>query len=393
MSEPIRIVLAGHAATGHLYPLLSLAEALRTAGHAVTFVTTTDSAAWLEGLGYPVRTAGDTIWSAVTAVQAQAPELTTVLPPEQAWRLDAELFGSALPRSNTVPLTEVLAEVAPDLVVYESANLGALLAATRLGIPAVCLDLWAIGRWHVPRTGLALRISAVWTELSSDPLPVDPLLGVAHLDPSPPSLAVPAADGASRRIPMRQLAWGDPAIPPIRLDDHSTRPLVYLTLGTVGWGTADLFRKALLGISSLAVDVLVAVGSHFDPAELGELGPSVRVERFVRQDQLLPHVAVAVHHGGSGTLLAAATHAVPQLVLPMGADQFQNASALADVGAGRALPHGGVTVDAVRENLAELLADPSYRAAAERLRQEIDALPTPAAVIPDLVKLTVAARR
>jgi calicheamicin 3'-O-methyl-rhamnosyltransferase len=81
---------------------------------------------------------------------------------------------------------------------------------------------------------------------------------------------------------------------------------------------------ALAGLTELPMDVLVAIGSYFDPTELGPLPDSVRVERFVRQDLVLPRVDLAVHHGGSGTLLAAASEGVPQLVMPMGADQFQN---------------------------------------------------------------------
>jgi MGT family glycosyltransferase len=152
------------------------------------------------------------------------------------------------------------------------------------------------------------------------------------------------------------------------LTRHHNRPVVYLTLGTVGWGTVDLLRLALAGLSELPLDVLVAIGSHFDPTQLGPLPDSVRVERFVRQDLVLPRVDLAVHHGGSGTLLAAAAAGVPQLAMPMGADQFQNAEALAISGAGVALPQGGVTAAAVRDGVRQLIDDPSHRSAANRIR-------------------------
>jgi MGT family glycosyltransferase len=165
--------------------------------------------------------------------------------------------------------------------------------------------------------------------------------------------------------------------------------VVYLTLGTVGWGTVDLMRDALVGLTELPVDVLVAIGSHFDPTQLGPLPDSVRVERFVRQDLVLRQVDITVHHAGSGTLLAAAAEGVPQLVMPMGADQFQNADALAHSGAGLALLQGGVTAAAVRDGVRQLMDDPSHREAANRLRSEILALPTPAERIDDLIALLV----
>jgi UDP:flavonoid glycosyltransferase YjiC (YdhE family) len=103
----------------------------------------------------------------------------------------------------------------------------------------------------------------------------------------------------------------------------------------------------------------------------------------------LRQVDITVHHAGSGTLLAAAAEGVPQLVMPMGADQFQNADALARSGAGLALSQGGVIAAAVRDSVRQLMDDPSHRAAANRLRSEILALPTPAERIDDLNALLV----
>ncbi len=386
-----RIVLAAHSATGHLYPLLSLAEALRNADHDVRFVTTADAVPWLEGLGYSAYGCGKTIGEALGDVQARFPDLTTQLPPQEAWRLDAELFADALPRANTEPLIAVLSRIEPDLVVFESANLAALLAAAHLQIPAVCLDLWAVGHWHVPEVELENRLRTVWAGQASASFPTDPLLGSAHLDPAPPALRSVRPDRGSRRIPMRRLAWGDPALSaPSHL--RRGRPLVYLTLGTVGWGSAKLLGTALRGIRSLALDVVVAVGQQFDPAMLdvepgaGDTdGSAVRIERFVRQDVVLKSVDLAVHHGGSGTLLGAAAEGVPQLAVPLGADQFQNAEALMRSGAGRSVPDRDVSTATIRDNIQALLDDSAYTDAARRLQEEISDLPTPAATIAALL--------
>jgi UDP:flavonoid glycosyltransferase YjiC (YdhE family) len=381
--------VVSQGAIGHIYPLLSFADVLLAAGHDVIILTGSDLVPWLTDLGYAADGAGKTTGWGVAQVQSRFPELNTSMPAEQAWRLDAELFADALPRAMAPALVTAFESRRPDLVLYESTSFGAVLAAAELSIPAVCLDLWAVGRWHVQPAELEQRVRAVWAERSALPLTLDPLSGLAHLDPAPPSLRIPAAtEGTSIRLPTRQVAWGDPrtSLTPW-LTRHHSRPVVYLTLGTVGWGTVDLLRDALAGLSELPVDVLVAIGSYFDPSELGPLPDSVHVERFVRQDLVLPQVDLAVHHGGSGTLLAAAAEGVPQLVMPMGADQFQNADALAASGAGVALPQGGVTAAAVQEGVRQLMEDPSHLAAANRIRGEILALPTPAERIYDLMAL------
>jgi UDP:flavonoid glycosyltransferase YjiC (YdhE family) len=106
------------------------------------------------------------------------------------------------------------------------------------------------------------------------------------------------------------------------------RPVVYLTLGTI-FAEPGTFRAAIDAVAALDAEALVALGP-VDPAALGEVPPSVHLERFVHQAAILASVDLVVHHGGSGTMLGAAAHGRPQLVLPLGADQFYNGDA--DVG-------------------------------------------------------------
>ena len=145
----MRVGIASHGATGHIYPLLSFADVLLAAGHDVIILTGSDLVPWLTGLGYAAEAVGEAIGWGVAQVQSRFPELTTTLPADQAWRMDAELFAAALPRAMTPALVTAFQSRRPDLVLYESTNLGAVLAAAEVGLPAVCLDLWAVGRWHV----------------------------------------------------------------------------------------------------------------------------------------------------------------------------------------------------------------------------------------------------
>src|SRR3954470_21856085 len=63
---------------------------------------------------------------------------------------------------------------------------------------------------------------------------------------------------------------------------------------------------------------------------------------------------------------------------PHAADQFSNADAVARAGAARVLLPDEVTLDAVRDAVADLLGTPAYREAAEGLAREIAAMPPPA---------------
>jgi UDP:flavonoid glycosyltransferase YjiC (YdhE family) len=92
-----------------------------------------------------------------------------------------------------------------------------------------------------------------------------------------------------------------------------------------------------------------------------------------------------VSHAGAGTMLGALCHGRPQLCLPQGTDQPFNTAALLPTGAALALQPAEITADAVAAAVGRLLHEPAFRAAAERLRDEIDRMPAADAVLAGLV--------
>ena len=92
-----------------------------------------------------------------------------------------------------------------------------------------------------------------------------------------------------------------------------------------------------------------------DLSALGTLPDNVRVERYVHQPSVLDDVDVAIHHGGTGTLLACLAVGVPQVVTPQGGHQFMNADQLARLDLGVVVhndaPEGSVAA-AVRRALS-----------------------------------------
>ncbi|WP_301184624.1 nucleotide disphospho-sugar-binding domain-containing protein, partial [Streptomyces sp. NL15-2K] len=120
-----------------------------------------------------------------------------------------------------------------------------------------------------------------------------------------------------------------------------------------------------------------------------ELPPNVRpLSDWVPLAQLLAGCDAVVHHGGAGTMMAAAAVGIPQLFLPSGADHFTNAAAA--VAQGFALRAEPQMVDG--DLLDTLLNDDSLRKAALAMRDEIAALPSPAGLVGDIEDLATAAR-
>jgi len=86
-------------------------------------------------------------------------------------------------------------------------------------------------------------------------------------------------------------------------------------------------------------------------------------------------------------MLGGLCHGLPQVCLPMGAEQPENATALARVGAGIALGNGERTAAAIRDAVIEVLDNPSYRSAAGALRQQIAAMPSADDTLGELIEL------
>lgn len=134
----------------------------------------------------------------------------------------------------------------------------------------------------------------------------------------------------------------------------------------------------------------MTTGPGFDPDVLGPLPPAVLTAPFLPQAAVLPHCRAVVSHAGAGTMLGAVCHGLPQLCLPQGTDQPFNTAALLPTGAALALQPNEITADAVAEALGRLLEEPSFAQAANRIRAEIDQMPTAAVVLDEIIRSTVA---
>ena len=90
-----------------------------------------------------------------------------------------------------------------------------------------------------------------------------------------------------------------------------------------------------------------------------------------------------MHHGGSGTVLGALAGGTPQLLLPKGADQFQNADAIAAAGLAAVLEPSDTTAASVAAEAAASIGRLSPAAAV--VRDELLAMPGPSDVLEQLV--------
>jgi UDP:flavonoid glycosyltransferase YjiC (YdhE family) len=98
------------------------------------------------------------------------------------------------------------------------------------------------------------------------------------------------------------------------------------------------------------------------------LPPGVRHFDYVPFSLLLPHCAASIHHGGIGSVAQALLAGVPQVVMSMSHDQFDNAARLERMGVGLALPPKVFQADRVAATLDRLLNSPNVKSACTKIQ-------------------------
>jgi MGT family glycosyltransferase len=120
---------------------------------------------------------------------------------------------------------------------------------------------------------------------------------------------------------------------------------------------------------------VVTVGRDVDPTDFGPQPPNVRIERYIPQDQRLPRCDIVVNQGGFSTVAGAVSAGLPQVVIPIGADQPLSAACCDALGVGIIIRPDERTPEVIRDTVRAVLADPAYRPNAIRVRDEMAALP------------------
>lgn len=370
----MRLLFSFVGGEGHLRPLLPVAHAAAGRGHAI-------AVAGAPSLAPVVRAERLEFLPAEPDV---VPRRVPLLPidMEREYRALRESFAGWMGRARAAALPALIAQWNPDVVVRDETDFGAAIAAERAGIPCATVLVIAAGGL-VERAAVAEQLDALRAEHGVAPdRGLEALRGGLVLSPFPPGFRDPAEPLPAGAHAFRsRTAGGDPATHPV-VEQLGGRPVVYVTLGTIfNTESGDLFARVLAGLRELPVEVVVTVGRSIDPAELGPQPDGVHVERYVPQSQLLPRCATVVTHAGSGSVMGALEHGLPQVCVPMGGDQPLNAARCEALGAGVALDPIALTPESLRAAVAAVLHEPGYRRAAERLQAEIAALPEPASAV------------
>ena len=363
----MRILFATTRGAGHVGPLTPFAHACVTAGHDVLVAAAPSTEPHVRRAGLPFAAVGEPDEAVMAAIWERVKAATN----EDAGRIVfEEVFAGEFARSALPGMLRLARRWRPDLIVRETCEFASPLVAETFGVPDVhvaCL-LAVLGTtdWDLHEPLGRLRRDFGLAPRHRD-RSLDPYLTLA-----PRSLEHPAFV----EIPGTR-RFRAPATAPRPLPDWwsgTERPLVYVSFGSAAAGNGffpGVYREAAEALGDLPVRVLLTTGTEVDPADLGAVPANVHVERWVPQSTVMAHASAMVGHGGSGSTLAAMAAGMPLAVVPLFADQPENAQRVAELGAGLRLDGVSGLADAV----TELLTEPRYRRRACAVAEEIAALP------------------
>jgi UDP:flavonoid glycosyltransferase YjiC (YdhE family) len=371
----VRILFTCYPGFGHLHPMLPLARAALRAGHEVAFATGPDVVPRAASYGFDAWSVGLSSGETVERYLERHPD-SNDLPPEERLRMVApRMFVDIAARSRVGELRERARRWGPGLIVHDQSEFAAPIVARALGIPAV------VHSWGPMMPAELLDLVEPAYESLAAEHGVTGLSGVVdesvYVDICPPGLQLPGGPDWKRIQPVRhedpQPAPGEEL--PAAAAGLPHADTVYVTLGTVVNKLPGVFEAVLEALAGMAVNAIVTVGPDVDPGRLGPQPASVLVERYIPQALVHPRCRAIVAHAGAGTMLGALAQGVPQVLLPHGAEQHLNAEACRRAGAALVIGPEEIGAEAIRAALARVLAEPSFAAAALRLRGEIEAMP------------------
>jgi UDP:flavonoid glycosyltransferase YjiC (YdhE family) len=393
------LLLVTLGSAGDVHPFVGLGRALRGRGHRVSVLTYPAFADLIQsaGLDYlclprpqraPHSGAGRLFDSAVKVF-------------DRRWRRLARR-STILPHLR--PVYEGIARHAipgETVVVAHHPALGARVAHDHLGTPLVSVHLapaalrsacapsvqppldfppWA-PRWYVRATYWLLDV-AVIDRVLGEPVndfrrelglaPVGRLYGRWKESPQrviglfPEWFAPPQPDWPAQTrltgFPLFDGLGGEAPAAAVEEFLGAARPVI-LTATSEARNSRRHFEQGVAACLRLRQKALLL--TRFREQVPEPLPEGFRWANYARFSQVLPRAAAVVHHGGIGTAAQALAAGIPQLIVPLRNDQFDNARRLERLGVARVSSRRDCTTAVLTHHLDYLLTSPEV---AERCR-------------------------
>lgn len=418
----MRFLLSSIGTLGDLFPILSIGRALREAGAEVIFGVQADHIGRIRAEGFDCCEIMGTLADAAGAGGVSASEIVRRAMTDRNF-----LFDEVLPyelEAATRRLSAFAGDV--DVVACTLTAEAAKLVAELKGVPCVPLVLqpmsmmlagdppfmpempvfrlnpgvlgvaWnrlmmRLARWDVKRRH-GTKVNAVRSRLGLEPLQGPPYLGFPVEPPIRLALYSKLFHGrrmeaeGSIKVTGACRNRSDKPLSPSLEDflDSGEAPIVF-TMGSMAeYIGGNFFAASAKAAQNLGRRAVLLTGGQ----EAGiEPSVDVQITDWAPHAALFPRCKAIVHHGGAGSSAEALIAGRPQMVVPVGTDQPDNARRLERLGVAVSIPAKRYTVQRATQSLAKLLEGDKLANKAAKLSSEASSEPGEAVAATLLLQL------
>ncbi|MEU8898914.1 macrolide family glycosyltransferase [Nocardia sp. NPDC048505] len=367
---PAHLSMIGVPIVSHVLPSLEVLRELVARGHRVTYAN--DPA----------------VADLVTATGAEFISCTSTLPvADNAWP-DDPIAAMTLFLDNAVQALSQLRAAydadPADLYLYDIGAYAGRALAEKQGRPLLQLSpsfvAWegyteeigaqvrrmpGAAAYYAKFGGWLLDNGATTTEVDAFSGPPERTLALI------PRAMQPNAD----RVDSGRVTFVGPCFPARGAEPAWTRPaaerVLLISLGSAYTRQPEFYRNCLRAFGELpGWHVVLQIGKHVDAAELGSIPPNIEVHSWVPQRAILAAADAFLTHAGMGGCGEGLLAGVPMIAVPQGAEQFQNADRLVELGVARRLDTADATPEALRDALREIVSDPEIAGRCAVLRAD-----------------------
>jgi MGT family glycosyltransferase len=419
-----RIGFIAHYATGHLDPSISLARFLKKQGHEPIFFSLPDTSIRITDAGLAFISYGEGAYPAgsLKIKLRKAAELTEEA--AHAYYIERTM---ALFRTGFEELPQLIHKERLDLLVVDQAHYHGSTLAEHLRLPFVSLAnalpvnredsvppwnmLWphetseaaiernrlgwaAFDRAYAPLLWLLNQQRKSWGLPLYINLQEDSFSRLAQICQVPPLLEFPRAQAPSMLHlvgPLRDEQLSREV--PFSWEWLDGRPLIYASCGTIQNRLEHVFRAIIEACAPLEAQTVISLGGDaLAPSLFGSVPPNIKVVPYAPQRPLLERATLCINHAGLNTVLDSLEFGVPMVSIPIASDQPGTAMRTKRLGAATVIPVAELSAAHLSLEIQSVLANSSYRKAAQAAAKEIATL-TPVAGAVRIIERVLRRRR
>ncbi|MDD6678464.1 MAG: glycosyl transferase [Firmicutes bacterium] len=358
-----RIVFFCIPAWGHTNPTVEVVRRLTAMGHQVRYYS-------FEPFREKLEAAGAEVVCCDGALPPQPKNLDKIVGRDFAALVE-------MVTETTLTLEEQvcreLAEFQPDVIVSDSVCFWGKLFAKKLGLPYVCsTTTFAFNQQSAalmkPKGSELLRsllgiprIGRKMALLRQHGYPVEKVTDLLQNDNETNTIVYtsrefqPMAETFSEHYAFVGPSLPERAAPAAK----KSRPLVYISLGTVIHDRRRFCGNCVTALAGMDVDAVLSVGTAENLEALGPLPSNIQAAERVDQLAVLQQADVFLTHCGMNSASEAIWYGVPTVLDPQQSEEAAVADQMEKLGLGLRLH--SEEPDHIRKALETVLADPSYR--------------------------------